>query len=242
MPADPLRSTCGWMIKRCIFPDAEAVASAFADAILHQFDSARHTRQGPIGLMLPGGRTPKAAYMKVAASHRAIPPDVHLLLSDERHVPLDHPDSNYHMMTPFMDAVGATLEQRLMVRTELPRAEAAADFGRRLGDFFEQGGTLDTCFLGLGADGHTASLFSEEHLKASEGKNAIDVDRPDGRVGISATPSIFQRARRVVFVVTGADKKEMADQLVRHPLSIIAGQAVYPHARVELWMDRDAVA
>jgi 6-phosphogluconolactonase len=227
------------MMKRLVYPDAAAVAQALAKAITSCFNESINA-PAPHALMLAGGRTPKAAYQLVAESGLTIPSSVSLMISDERWVPLDHPDSNFLMMSPFMEAVGCAAAQQIMVKTALPREEAAADFGRRLDNFFQSGGILDTCFLGLGADGHTASLFSDEHLRLSEGKSAISVDRPDGRIGISATPVIIQQAKRIVFVVTGQDKKEMVRCLLTRPLEITAGKVVFRHPHVEVWMDRDA--
>ncbi|HMP88761.1 MAG TPA: 6-phosphogluconolactonase [Kiritimatiellia bacterium] len=228
------------MIKHCIYPSAESVATGLATAILKAFDRAEMI-DGPVAIMLAGGRTPKAAYEIVARSGRIIPENMTLMISDERWVPLDSPESNFLMMTPFMKAVKCAEIQKIMVNTALPREEAAKDFGRRLDSFFNRGGILLESFLGLGADGHTASLFSDDHLTKSQNTSAIAVDRPDGRVGISATASTIQKAQRVVFVVTGADKKNMADLLLTRPLDLTAGKVVFRHAHVELWRDKAAV-
>ncbi len=227
------------MIQRRVFASADAVAQALAETLIQTFDSATRSNQ-PIAIMLAGGRTPKAAYQLVAASGRKIPANLTLMISDERWVPWDHADSNYRMMLPFLDAVGAAESQRLMVNTTLPRHEAAEDFGKRLETYFALGGRIVSCFLGLGSDGHTASLFNPGHLKAAEGKSGLDVDRPDGRVGISATPSVIQRAEQIVFVVTGYDKQEMARRLLTAPATITAGQVVWRHPNTSIWLDRDA--
>jgi len=232
-------STCGWMIKLCVFTDAESVAKSLANSIVHTIESARGI-VSPTGIMLAGGRTPKRAYEIVAQSGITVPPGFQIMISDERYVPFDHPDSNYLMLKPFMEAVHCSAHQQIMVNTDQSRSAAAEDFGGRLGSFFDSGGNLEICFLGLGSDGHTASLFNPGHLKDSEGKNAISVDRPDGRVGISATPSIIQKSNRIVFVATGAEKKEIASQLLRNPQSITAGQVVFRHPHVELWVDQPA--
>jgi len=232
-------STCGWMIKLCVFTDAESVAKSLANSIVHTIESARGVIS-PTGIMLAGGRTPKRAYEIIAQSGITVPPGIKLMISDERYVPHDHIDSNYLMLKPFMEAIHCSANQQTMVNTALSSTDAADDFGLRLGSFFDGGGNLDICFLGLGTDGHTASLFNAGHLKECEGKNAIRVDRPDGKVGISASPSIIRKAKRIVFVATGAEKKDIADQLLRHPLATTAGQVVFRHPHVELWVDQPA--
>ncbi len=226
-------------MKRCVYPDADSVARALADSIITSFKSVS-SNSNPTAIMLAGGRTPKSAYNMVAESGISLPSNMTLMVSDERYVPLDHADSNYRMMSPFMDAIRCDHAHRLMVNTALPREECAADFGRRLVSFFQGGGKLTNCFLGLGADGHTASIFSDQHLLMSEGQSAISVDRPDGRIGISATPSIIQKAGRIVFVVTGSDKKDVVSRLLTAPASITAGKVVMKHPHVEVWMDREA--
>lgn len=238
MPVEP-DSSCGWMIQRRVFPSADAVARALADSLIDLFESAATSSQ-PVAVMLAGGRTPKAAYQLVTDSGKRVSPNVTLMISDERWVPLDHADSNYLMLRPFLDSIGAAPSQCLMVNTALPRQAAANDFGQRLDAYFSGGGRLVSCFLGMGSDGHTASLFNPDHLKAAEGKSALDVDRPDGRVGISATPSIIRIAEQIVFVVTGTDKQEMARRLTTTPASIIAGQVVWRHPNTAIWMDREA--
>lgn len=228
------------MIRRQVHADADAVARALADALLALFDQAAAAPQQHIGVMLAGGRTPKAAYGLVAASARRIPPNLTLILSDERWVPADHPDSNRLMMEPFFRAVQAAPEQLLMVNTALPRQDSATDFGLRLQQFFSGGARLETAFLGLGADGHTASLFSPDDLARSDRHPAIDVDRPDGRIGISASPSVIRMAGRIVFVVTGSDKTEKVRALLARPRDVIAGQVVWKHPQVAVWLDRAA--
>jgi 6-phosphogluconolactonase len=230
-------SRCGWMIKRCVYRDTAAVAAALAHDLL---TIAETPTDHPIALMLAGGRTPKAAYTWLAASGRILPATVTLALSDDRYVPAEHPDSNRLLLRPMLTALQCPPERQLMVDTTLEREAAALDFGRQWEAFFARGGRLHTAYLGLGADGHTASLFTPEHLRLAEGRGAIDVDRPDGRVGISAAPSIIRRAARIVFVVTGADKHAMAAALTRDPSSIIAGQVIDRHPHVELWLDSEA--
>ncbi len=227
------------MIRRRVYRDADAVAKALADAIVSAFAKAAESG-AQTALMLAGGRTPKAAYELVARAGTRIPANMVLMISDERYVPLDHADSNYRMMRPFLDAIGAREQQLVMVNTALPRDEAAKDFGQRLDRYFAEGGTLATCYLGLGADGHTASLFNETHLDMSEGRSAIAVDRPDGRIGISATPSIIRKAMEVIFVVTGSDKQVMAECLLNNPGSITAGKVVWRHPVTALWLDEAA--
>jgi len=226
-------------IKIRIFSDSDSVAKAFSDELINIFRRSGSIRM-PVGVMLPGGRTPRAAYELVAKSGARVPRNVSIIVSDERHVPPDSPDSNFLMMKPFLEAIGCAPDRRIFVNTNLGRREAAIDFGRKLGQFAQAGGAIETCFLGLGADGHTASLFNDAQLKAGINYNAVDVDRPDGKSGISATPMVIRGSRRIIFVVTGSDKTTMAKALAESPGSITAGKVVFGHPAVELWLDQAA--
>lgn len=232
-------SSCGWMIKRCVYPSAETVAAALAESIANDFENAPETAAA---IMLAGGRTPKAAYAILTEKGLTAPPGMHIAISDERYVPMDSPDSNLCMMNPFLNAVQCPPERRITVNTSLDKDAAATGFAERFHSFFQNGGMLQTAYLGLGTDGHTASLFSESDLKAAAGKYAIPVDRPDGRTGISATPEVIQKAKRIVFVVTGREKREIVRDLLKDPASTIAGNVAFRHPNVELWIDTDAAS
>lgn len=224
-----------------VLPDPDSVARAFCEELINLFRKAGGIRM-PVGIMVPGGRTPKAAYQLVAQSGVKIPRNISIIISDERHVPPGDADSNFTMMKPFLEAIGCGPDRRIFVNTLLGRREAAIDFGRQLGRFTQAGGSIEACFLGLGADGHTASLFNDSQLKAAVNYNAIDVDRPDGKAGISAAPMVIRGARRIVFVVTGADKADMVKSLVENPGTITAGKVVFGHPFVELLLDQAAAA
>lgn len=227
------------MIKRSVYPDTDAVARALASDLLALFESTGKSTS-PTAAMLAGGRTPRTAYQQAAASRQQVPAALHFMVSDERWVPADHPDSNLFMMRPFLEAVQCGNHQRIMVDTSLSPEQSAADFGRRLDGFFAAGGKLMTAYLGLGADGHTASLFTDDDLSRAETASAISVNRPDGRIGISATPRIIRKAERIVFVVTGEEKREVAERLLSDPQSMVAGKVVFRHPQVELWLDQAA--
>jgi 6-phosphogluconolactonase/glucosamine-6-phosphate isomerase/deaminase len=94
--------------------------------------------------------------------------------------------------------------------------------------------------LGLGADGHTASLFTESDLQRSVGKLAVSVQRPDGRSAVSVTPQVLARIAEIIFVVSGTDKRAALKALVERKPESIAARAVANCAGLEIWADRDA--
>ena len=89
---------------------------------------------------------------------------------------------------------------------------------------------------GLGADGHTASLFSAADLERARGQLAIAVQRPDGMSAVSVTPQLLAQIAEVVFVVAGGSKRAALAALTAQDRALTAWRAVEGCPRVELWV------
>lgn len=215
--------------------------TALADRLEHAIRAAA-TPSGdarPV-IMLSGGHTPLPAYREVA---RRGPPrggSLTIIYSDDRYVPADSEASNYHATRPLLDALALPPRQVLRIRSELPLQEAARDYERRLGALLDSGARIGLALLGLGADGHTASLFRPEHLQQSHGRLAIAVERPDGMQGISVTPDFLAHVAEPLFVVAGSGKHDAIAAFIRQDPDLTALRAVAGHPRVELWFDQAA--
>lgn len=229
--------SCGVMIRSLCFPDDKTLSQAVRDALVQAFAGPYSV---PTGIMLAGGSTPLAAYSLMAAQPLRIDPMVRVLFSDDRHVPPDHPQSNYRNISPFLHKAGLSETQILRIQGEWPLEEAVRDYQQKLEAFYEAGGKISFGLLGLGADGHTASLFNANDLARGKDVFTIGVQRPDGLQGVSVTPTVLSRMARLIFVVSGTGKKAMAGKLARAPQTITAGQAVAGHRGVELWTDKEA--
>ncbi len=176
-----------------IVEDKDAVARRAADLLV--------AARGHVALS--GGSTPKQAYALAAGADFS---GVTFWLGDERFVPIDDDDSNAGMVRASLG-----LEPEL-VRTDLDLEAAAADYGRR---FKAGGGRLDLALMGLGPDGHTASLFPGKPALDEDHHLVVAVPEPglDPRVPrVTMTYPAFAAARDVVFLVAGADK---ADAMAR---------------------------
>jgi 6-phosphogluconolactonase/glucosamine-6-phosphate isomerase/deaminase len=90
--------------------------------------------------------------------------------------------------------------------------------------------------LGLGADGHTASLFNTGNLEQARGRLAIAVQRPDGLQGISVTPELLSQVSEPLFLVTGADKHAIVEEFLKSDSRLIARQAMAGCPKAELWV------
>jgi 6-phosphogluconolactonase len=192
--------------------------------------------RAPSALMLSGGSTPMPAYRAAAHALGAHDDRLHILFSDDRYVPADAAASNFFQSRALLDALDLPEESLLRVRTELPLAAAAADYDRRLSALLSSGVRVGLGLLGLGADGHTASLFSGADLERARAYYAIPVQRPDGMSAVSVTPALLETIAEPVFVVAGPDKKEAVDRLLAQDPTLVAWRAVQGCPKVELWV------
>ena len=193
---------------------------------------------GPPVIMLSGGHTPIPAYREVARRRPPRSDALTIIYSDDRYVPADSDSSNYHATRPLLDALALTETQVLRVRTELPLEEAAQDYEGSLRTLLQAGAGIGLALLGLGPDGHTASLFRPENLEQSRHHLAIAVQRPDGMQGISVTPDFLANVTEPLFVVAGGGKHDAIAAFLRQDPDLVALRAVASCPRVELWMER----
>lgn len=189
-----------------VFADADALAEAAATLVADQAGRSLQAR-GRFLLALSGGSTPRALYQRLARRADIDWTAVHVVWGDERCVPPDDPASNYRMTREaLLDHVPIPAAHLHRIRGEAaPDAEAArydAELRALVGD-----GALDLVLLGLGTDGHTASLFPDEPPSSDDRRWARVVSFADARgTRITLTDVPLTTARRVVFLVAGADK------------------------------------
>ncbi|CAA9432117.1 MAG: 6-phosphogluconolactonase, eukaryotic type, partial [uncultured Rubrobacteraceae bacterium] len=173
--------------------------------------------RGRFAVALAGGSTPKATYEVLARDHAGGVdwPNVHVFFGDERTVPPDHGDSNYRMAREaLLDHVPVGFVHRM--RGELPPDEAAASYEGELNEFF--GGeppALDLVMLGIGEDGHTASLFPQ--TPALEATDRLVVANPVPKLKttrLTLTAPVLNVARQVVFLVAGEGKAEALAEIL----------------------------
>jgi 6-phosphogluconolactonase len=189
-----------------VFADSDALVRALADALCAEAAAAIAVR-GAFHLVLAGGSTPLALYRALADRH-AGDARWHIWYGDERCQPADHPERNSAMAeAAWLAASNIPEEQRWPIPAEYGASEAAAvyaDWLARVGDF-------DVVLLGMGEDGHTASLFpGHDWGDAPDSPDVLAVYEarkpPPERVSLSAAR--LNRSRRVWFVITGSGKRE----------------------------------
>jgi 6-phosphogluconolactonase len=226
-----------------VFADAEDLAIRASDIFADMIDSALRER-GRALVVLAGGRTPLAAYERLAARLRggSLRLDrVDWLPGDERWVPIGHPDSNEGMMRRVLLGPAGAPERTLhsWEPAEGDPADCAARFADRLGcGPFAEG--ADLAILGIGADGHTASLFAGATALLPGGRETpvepdLPVDavamRPAGgeTVRLTLTPRWLRMARCVSFLAAGDGKREALRRALRGdrsaPAAWVCGEA-----------------
>jgi 6-phosphogluconolactonase len=223
------------------FPTRSELDGALAERLERAIRAtATQSDAAPPVIMLSGGHTPLPAYQEVARRRPPRGDALTVIYSDDRYVPADSEASNYHATRPLLEALALSDTQVLRIRTELPLEEAARDYERSLRTLLAAGARMGLALLGLGADGHTASLFRPEHLQQSRGRLAIAVQRPDGMQGISVTPDFLSNVAEPLFVVAGKGKHDAISAFIGQDPSIVALRAVAGCPRVELWIERDS--
>jgi 6-phosphogluconolactonase len=207
---------------------------AALDAALAQRLGQAIAANGASAIMLSGGSTPLPAYRALARG--PLPHDrLHILFCDDRYVPSDSDASNYHQSRPLLDALALPTGSVVRVRTELPLEEAAADYERQLAALLSSGVRIELGLLGLGADGHTASLFGAADLERARGHLATAVHRPDGMSAVSVTPDFLSHVEEPVFVVAGSGKHDAIQALAAQDAKSTAWRAVQGCPGAQLW-------
>lgn len=235
-----------------IFDDPEALAREAARRFVAGASRAVDGG-GVFRVALSGGRTPLEAYRVLASDpfrYSIHWPSVELFWGDERFVPHDHPDSNYRAAREAL--LGALPIQAAQVHpiptdTVSPQAAAVA-YQDRLRRLFgvEEGRPVrfDQVLLGLGEDGHTASLFPGALPEAAPETLVAAVERPgDACPRVTLTLNVLNAAREVIFLVSGEAKAAVLERVLRtsRPDPALPATLVQPTRGKVIWLvDRAA--
>jgi 6-phosphogluconolactonase len=198
---------------------------------------------------LSGGSTPKSLYSVLAKATLSWE-KIFFFWSDERHVPPDHPESNYRMAKEaLLSIVPVPPENIFRVRAEEKDANVVArDYEEALRSFFRlrpgEFPRFDLILLGLGPDGHTASLFPNtpalNETKRLVVANWVEKFKTNR---ITFTYPVLNYAACVIFLVSGGDKSEIVREVLENPGADLPSQRVHPVNGRLLWLlDKDAAS
>jgi len=199
-----------------VVPDKQALSERALEIVVERINTALETR-GICTLALAGGSTPKPVYE--ALSRLNLPWErLHIFWGDERYVSRDHPDSNQGMARQaWLDKIDIPPENIHPMPTDSQDAVLDAQkYETQLRQWFNLTGsefpTFDLILLGMGDDGHTASLFP--HTAALDvGDRSITVGDKDGQPRLTFTVPLINHARSVLFLVSGESKRPALAQV-----------------------------
>ena len=199
-------------------------------------------RRGFATIALSGGSTPKRLYQLLADRNEPFRDEVpwssiHFFWTDERHVPPDHPESNYRMTNEAMlSHVPVTRDNVHRVMSENPNASAAAEQYEEV-----MPSSFDLILLGLGTDGHTASIFPESEVVHEKKRlvAAVWVEKLKS-YRITMTLPLINNAASVVFLVSGAEKAEIVKEVLEGPKRYPAQEVRPAEGELRWLLDREA--
>jgi 6-phosphogluconolactonase len=232
-----------------LFASDEAASRAGAESFVACAERAI-TLHGRFAVALSGGDTPRAMYRMLAGPDLCERVDwsrVHLFWGDDRAVPPDHPRSNFGMAKEaLIRSVPIPADNIHRIRGELDARAAADAYARELRDHFGDGPPIfDLVHLGVGEDGHTASLFpGDPALDECERTVIATVDRTRNEPRVTLTVPLLLAARRIEVLVLEAEKAEVVRAILaceQRPAELPA--AVLADARGEVvWLLSRAAA
>ena len=231
-----------------ILPDGAAIAKRAAQEFVQAAAAAVRAR-GSFNVALAGGSTPKALYSLLVsdpALRSQVPWDkIHLFFGDERHVPPDHPDSNFRMATEAMISKSPLKpEQVTRIKGEYPDAtQAALEYEKTMREYFKwkdgEYPRFDLVLVGMGNEGHTLSLFPG--TKALHADRRVVVSNWIGKLytdRITLTAPAACNAAKIIFMVTGADKACALKAVLEGPFEPeqLPAQLLQPQNGKLLWL------
>jgi 6-phosphogluconolactonase len=214
----------------------EAAALALAEWMV---DLAQQsiTERGWFSLALSGGSTPKTLYRLLGKSYaeRIDWQKVHIFWSDERCVPPNSTESNYRMANETLLSIvpEANIHR---IKGELAPEMGSEDARANLAEFFEGQPRFDLILLGMGDDGHTASLFPNTQALTVLDKSVIENFVPQLNTWrITFTYSTINQARQVAILVSETNKQARLEQALTDPSTNLPIQGVKPSQGVLRW-------
>jgi len=199
-----------------IAENPQETAKAFADYML-----AKHLEKGKLTIALSGGSTPKILFDLLASDYKDKFKwsDIHFYWGDERCVPPTDDDSNFKMTNEhLLSKIDIPAKNIHRIKGEEEPSEEAQRYDNLIENNLpskEDNPVFDIILLGLGTDGHTASIFPHEIELLDSTNNCEVATHPDsGQKRITLTGPVINQARSVCFLVTGDSKKEKIKEIV----------------------------
>lgn len=231
-----------------IYPDKDSLAAAFV-CEFQRFLGEVSAAGKPAHIALSGGSTPLAIFKQLAqASTSDEWSGVQLYWGDERCVPPEHPDSNYGAaFNNMLEPLGLHRDQLNRIRGEEDPEREAERYAKLLMDqvpVVDGFPVFDWIWLGLGSDGHTASIFPHQIALWKAEEACVMATHPDtGQHRISISGGVINAAKRVSFICSGTEKAAVVKEILMkegkfldYPASYVNPDSDY----LEWYLDKDA--
>jgi 6-phosphogluconolactonase len=230
------------------FDSTDAIAEQLA-TVISLLEADKLNDEG-IHIALSGGNTPKHifAYLEKHYGKKLALPNLHFWWGDERCVPPTHDESNYKWANQlWLEPVGVELKNIHRVRGENQPEEEAQRYSDEIKSFVPNRNGVpcfDLILLGLGDDGHTASIFPHQmELLHSINLCEVATHPTTGQKRITFTGVLLNHAARVVFISTGSSKADMIRNVAIETMPQFPASHIKPiHGTLEWWIDKDAAA
>lgn len=235
-----------------VFPDLHKASQALAEGLV---EAARDMLavKGRFTLALSGGKTPRYLYTFLAreCSSEISWEEVHFFWSDERCVSQESEDSNFAMAYKALISEAPLPSQNIhRISAEInPPEKAAGNYERMIREFFkpeEEGSFLfDAMILGVGEDGHTASLFPGSSALAEKSRWVLAVNAPPSfspQKRITLTFPLINRSRSIFFLASGTKKREVVREILKNPGTarrLYPAAMIHPLGSVTWYIDRE---
>lgn len=226
-----------------VYPNKEKLVTATAEYVADSIEKAIQ-KSGLCNVALSGGNTPGGVYSMLAASPYRDRVDwsrLHLFWGDERMVPPEHQDSNFRMVQEtLLNHVKIPGDNIHRIRGESEPPKAAEEYAALLHDHFKTDlPEFDIILLGLGEDGHTASIFPETDAVEECERHAVAVYV--SRLNswrVTLTLPVINAAREILFLVSGKSKSEIIQRImsIKQPAKELPATMVNPQNGELHWM------
>ncbi|MFQ5965657.1 MAG: 6-phosphogluconolactonase [Candidatus Scalinduaceae bacterium] len=234
----------------CVYANKKELVIATTEKIIN-FIKYVIQENGLCNIALAGGNTPRDVYSMLAMNAYKKRVDwncVHLFWGDERTVPPNHPDSNFRMVKQALLMHITIPEDNVhRIRGEIEPGQAATEYTTLLRDHFK--GDLprfDLILLGVGEDGHTASLFPGTSALGEHNKPVVAVFVSKlNTCRVTLTLPVFNAAKEIIFLVSGSSKSDIVQQIINvdRPTKDLPATLINPDNGIIHWMlDSEAAA
>ncbi len=231
-----------------IFSDAQELAEAFASELFHMMKSNRQR----FDIALSGGSTPKLLFNVLVNSYgKKMPWDrIHFWWGDERCVPPTSEESNYGMTKKHLLSKIEMIESQVhRIKGELAPDDAASDYIREIQSHLNERANwpvFDLIILGMGDDGHTASIFPHE-MELLHSSNICEVaTHPEsGQKRVSLTGQVINNANRVYFLISGKSKAKRISEMMNNKKTAGKFPTFYiepKQGKIIFFLDEDAAS